>query len=109
MSAISGNLSSVTGAALTPQQQVDAALFGTPSPVPTDETPTQESDAALLDVSGAGSSSVASEVQAGMPPDLATASALVANLAVEIGRQGPAAASIYSLLSAQDTLTLTRP
>jgi len=43
-----------------------------------------------------------------MPPDLATASALVANLAVEIGRQGPAAASIYSLLSAQDTLTLTR-
>ena len=42
-----------------------------------------------------------------MPPDLASASAEVADLAVEIGSQGSRAASVYSLLSAQDTLKLT--
>lgn len=108
MSAISGNLSSITGAALTPAQQTDAALFGAPSSLPANETPTQQSDAALLDVSGAGSSSLAAELEAGMPPDLATASSLVANLAIQIGQQGPQAASIYSLLSADNTLKLTR-
>ena len=107
MSAISSDLSSITGAALTPAQQTDAALFGTPSPVPANETPEQQSDATLLDVNS-GSSSLASELQAGMPPDLATASALVANLAIQIGQQGSTAASIYSLLSADNTLKLTQ-
>ena len=108
MSAISGDLSSITGAALTPAQQTDAALFGAPSPMPTDETPEQQSDATLLDVNGVSSSSIASELQAGMPPDLAAASALVGDLAVQIGQQGPQAASIYSLLSAENTLKLTQ-
>lgn len=107
VSAISSDLSSITGAALTPAQQTDAALFGTPSPVPANETPEQQSDATLLDVNS-GSSSLASELQAGMPPDLATASALVANLAIQIGQQGSTAASIYSLLSADNTLKLTQ-
>jgi hypothetical protein len=109
MSAISGDLSSITGTALTPAQQTDAALFGTPSPIPTDETPEQQSDATLLDLTGGSSSSIAAELQAGMPPDLASASALVSDLAVQIGQQGPQAASIYSLLSAQNTLKLTQP
>src|ERR1039458_7119753 len=108
MSAISDDLSSITGAALTPAQQTDAALFGAPSPMPTDETPEQQSDATLLDVNGVSSSSIASELQAGMPPDLAAASALVGDLAVQIGQQGPQAASIYSLLSAENTLKLTQ-
>jgi hypothetical protein len=108
MSAISGDLSSITGAALTPAQQTDAALFGAPSPMPTDETPEQQSDATLLDVNGVSSSSIASELQAGMPLDLAAASALVGDLAVQIGQQGPQAASIYSLLSAENTLKLTQ-
>jgi hypothetical protein len=109
MSASSSNLSSITGAALTPAQQTDASLFGAPSPLSTGETPGQQSDATLLDLSGGSSSSIASEVQAGMPPDLASASALVGDLAVRIGQQGPQAASIYSLLSAANTLKLTQP
>ena len=43
-----------------------------------------------------------------MPPDLVAASALVGDLAVQIGQQGPAAASTYSLLSAENTLKLTQ-
>ncbi len=108
MSAISGDLSSITGAALTPAQQTDVALFGAPTPMPTSETPEQQSAATLLDVSGSSPSSIASELQAGMPPDLVAASALVGDLAVQIGQQGPAAASTYSLLSAENTLKLTQ-
>ncbi len=108
MSAISGDLSSITGAALTPSQQTDAALLGTPSQLATDETPEQQSDATLLDVSGGSSSTTTSEVQAGMPPDLASASALVSSLAVQIGQQGTQAASIYSLLSADNAFKLTQ-
>src|ERR1035437_4379999 len=106
MSAISGDLSSITGAALTPAQQTDAALFGAPSPMPTDETPEQQSEATLLDVNGVSSSSIASELQAGMLLDLAAASALVGDLAVQIGLQGPRAAANHSLLSAEKTLKL---
>ncbi len=108
MSAISGNPSLITRAALTPTQQTDAALFGAPSPLPTDETPEQQSDAALLDVSGGGSADSAAELQAGVPPDLAAASALVGDVAAQISQQGPQAASIYSLLSAENALKLTQ-
>ncbi len=109
VSAISGDNSSFPGSALTPAEQTDAALFGTPSAIPTDATPEQQSDAVLLDLTGTGSSSTASELAAGMPPDLATASALVSDLAAQIGEQGPQAASAYSLLSAEATLRLTQP
>ncbi len=108
MSTISGNLSPITGGGLTPSQQTDAALLGAPSPLATDETPEQQSDATLLDVNDSSSSSVASEVEGGMPADLTSASALVSDVAVQIGQQGPQAASIYSLLSADNTLKLTR-
>lgn len=114
MSAISGDLSSLTGAALTgaaltPNQQTDVALFGTPSPISTDETPEEQSDATLLDLSGGVTSSVTSDLEAGMPPDLAAASALVSDTAAQISQQGSQATSIYSLLSAQNTLKLTQP
>lgn len=107
MSTISGDLSSITGTVLTPAQQTDAALFGAPTSIPTDETPEQQSDATLLDLSGGSSGAIASELQSGMPPDLATAAALVGDLAIQIGEQGPRAASVYSLLSAENTLKLT--
>ena len=109
MSSINGDLSSISGAALTPAQETDAALFGAPSSIPTDETPEQQSDAVLLDLGGGGSGNVASSLQAGMPPDLATASALVGDLATQIGQQGSQAASTYSLLSAENTLKLIQP
>jgi hypothetical protein len=109
MSAINGDLSSISGTALTPAQQTDATLFGTPSAIPTDETPGQQSDATLIDLSSGSSSSVATGLQAGMPPDLAAASALVGDLATQITQQGTQASSMYSMLSAENTLKLTQP
>ena len=109
MSAISGDLSSITGAALTPAQQTDAALFGTPRAIPANETPEQDSDATLLDVNSGSSSSIGSELEAGVPPDLAAASQLVSDTAAQITQQGSQATSMYSMLSASNTLKLTQP
>ena len=134
MSAISGTTGAITGAPLTPQEQAEAALFGgsatnTTSPyvTPQDEadtelfggsvagaianheTPTEAADAALVSVPGAGTNSLYSALEAGVPANLAAASALVNNLAGEVGQQGGLAASTYSLLSAASTLKLTAP
>ncbi len=109
MSAISGDSSSINGAALTPQEQADAALFGTSGSVSTGETAQESADATLLDVTGSGSSSVSSDLEAGVPPDLTAASALVSDLAGQIGQSGSGASSAYSLLSADAALKLTTP
>jgi len=129
MSAISGDNSSLTGAPLTAQEEIDEALFGASGSLSTGET-AQESadaellggsssgstdltsadstDATLLDVTPGASSTVASDLDAGVPPDLTAASALVSDLASQIGQQGTEAASVYSLLSADATLKLTK-
>ena len=134
MSAISGTTGSITGASLTPQEQADSALFGgsatnSVSPYVTpqdevdtelfggsvagalanDETPAEAADAALVSVSGGATNSVYSDLEAGVPANLTAASALVSNLAGEVGQQGGIAASAYSLLSAASTLKLTTP
>jgi hypothetical protein len=107
MSTTTGNISSITGSPLTPSQQTDAALFGTPSALTDGETPEQQSDAVLLDLDGgASSSNLSTQLSAGTPPDLATASALVSDLATQIGQLGSQASSTYSLLSAASTLKL---
>ncbi len=115
MSSISGDTSSVTGAALTPAQLLDSALVGKPGSASTDQaslsthaTPQQQVDATLLDVAGGSAGTVASDLEAGVPPDLTAASALVSDLASNITAQGSGASAVYSLLSAQSTLKLTK-
>jgi hypothetical protein len=115
MSSISGETNSVTGAALTPAQQTDLALLGRTgsattagTPVSEYETPQEQTGATLLDLTAGGSSNVASEVAAGVPPDLSAASALVSELVNNITAQGSAASAAYSMLSAGSTLKLTR-
>jgi hypothetical protein len=129
MSAISGDNGSLTGAPLTAQEQIDAGLFAAPGSLSTSQTAQESSDAVLLGGSGSGSTdqtsaesadatlldvtpgasgSVASDLDAGVPPDLTAASALVANLATQIGQQGTQASAVYSLLSADATLKLTK-
>lgn len=134
MSAISGTTGTITGAALTPQEQAEAALFGgnatntvssyvTPvdeadtelfggsvaSALAANETPGEAADAALVNVSGGSTNSVYSDLEAGVPANLTAASALVSNLAGEIGQSGGIASQTYSLLSAATSLKLTTP
>lgn len=108
MSYIGGDNGSVTGAPLTPREQADAALFGSPAPLSSSETEPESAEATLVDVTPGSAGSLNSGLEANVPPDMATASALVSNLATQIGQQGTTASSAHSLLSAAATLKLTK-
>ena len=104
--------SALTGAALSPQQQAELALFGggtASPPVSSSETPDQQADAALVDLSAASTApSLGSELAAGATPREAEASELVSSLAADISSSGSSASSIYSQLSAYATYALTK-
>jgi hypothetical protein len=106
-----------SGAALTPQQQAELGLLGGSTSAPltsapltsANETPQQEADAALVQLSPASTASgIAAELAAGATPQEAEASALVSQLASDITASGPAAASIYSQLSARAAYSLVK-
>jgi hypothetical protein len=99
---------SVSGAQETPQQQEEAALLGTTGNLTAGETPEQSAAAALVDLSGGATSAVPSELQAGEPPDLVAASALVGSLVEQIGAESSNAANAYQLLSSSAVYSLTK-
>ena len=110
MSGIDNDLSSISGSPMTPAQQADEALVGTPGSISDYETAEESGDATLLDLSPAGSSSssISSELSEGIPADVVAAGALVDAVSSQISGSGPEASSAYSLLSADATLKLTQ-
>ncbi|HWD69286.1 MAG TPA: hypothetical protein VG293_03765 [Solirubrobacteraceae bacterium] len=110
MSSISNDLSSITGNAPTPSEQTDEALLGTPAPLTQGETPEEAADATLVQLSGTATNStnVSSELDSGVPADLAAAGALVSELAGQISGTGSQALSAQSLISADAAYKLTK-
>ena len=103
-------LTTVSGSPLTPGQQADEALVGRPVQISQGETAQEAADAELVDLSApaANSTNISSELQAGVPADLAAAGALVSELAGQIGGAGSEALSAQSLITADAAYKLTK-
>jgi len=109
MSAINGDLRTISGTDLKPSHEAGAGQTGNKGAGAVVETPEQQSDAVVLDLSGPGPRSIGSRPAVGVPADLSAASALVGDLASQITQAGPQAASAHSRVSAQATFKLTQP
>lgn len=120
MSSIGTDGSALSGS-LTPTQTAELALFGGGSTQSTgstgstgtssssNETPQQQADAALVDLSAASTvPSVSSMLANGSTPLEAEASELVSSLSADITASGSSASSVYSQLSAYATYALTK-
>jgi hypothetical protein len=96
---------------VTPQDEVDTELFGgsVAGALANSDTPAEAADAELVSVPGSGTNAIYADLEAGVPADLTAASALVSNVAGQIGQPGGLAASAHSLLSAESIYKLTQP